>query len=160
MKSRQPGFTIIELMVTLLVLSILVASAVPSFRELTRSNRVVAAQNDLVTAMSVARSEAVKQSRAVTVCASADSATCSGNTNWATGWIVTVPGVGLVQAWPAPGGDITATGTVSSLNYQAIGTVAAAGVFTLGWSGCTGPRQHQVTVLLVGSPQSVTKNCP
>jgi type IV fimbrial biogenesis protein FimT len=160
MKSRQPGFTIIELMVTLLVVAILVAAAIPSFREFTRNNRVIAAQNDLVTAMSLARSEAVKQSRAVTVCASADNATCSGDTNWATGWIVTVPGVGLVQAWPAPGGDITATATVSALNYQAIGTVAASGVFTLAWPNCSGPRKHEVTVLLVGSPQSVTKNCP
>src|SRR5687767_13501516 len=100
MKSRQPGFTLIELMVTLLVLSILVAAAVPSFREFTRNNRVVATQNDLITALNLARSEALRRSRNITVCPSSDGATCSAGTNWGNGWIVSVTGGQLLQVWP------------------------------------------------------------
>lgn len=161
MKSRQPGFTIIELMITLVVLSILLAAAVPSFREFTLNNRVIAAQNDLVTAMSLARSEAIKRSRDVRVCASTDGAACSDETNWTTGWIVTAAGAARpIQTWPAVEGTIAVGGDVTELRYQPTGTVAVGGVFTVTPPHCTGRREHQITVLISGSPQSVTQNCP
>jgi type IV fimbrial biogenesis protein FimT len=160
MKSRQSGFTLIELMVSLLVLSILFAAAVPSFREFTRNNRIVATQNDFVTAMSLARSEAIKQSRNVTLCSSADGQSCSGSTDWASGWIVTVPGGGLLQTWSAPGGDIVTEGTASSLTYEPLGTVTAGGQFTIRAPECTGLRAHQITVLIAGAAQSAMTNCP
>jgi type IV fimbrial biogenesis protein FimT len=162
MKSRQAGFTIVELMVTLLVLSILLAAAVPTFRDFTRNNRMVAAQNDLVTAMNVARSEAIKRSADVILCPVLENTTtCTTSTNWTTGWMVrTAADVTPLQVWSAPGGDITATSTASELMYQPIGTVATGATFTIQYPNCTGPRVHQITVLLTGSPQSETHNCP
>ena len=162
MKSRQTGFTIIELMITLLVLSILLAAAVPSFREFTRNSRVIAAQNDLVTAMSIARSEAVKQSADVILCPIDNPAvpTCITGTNWANGWMVQTLGSATpLQVWPGVGGDVTATSTVNQLRYQPIGTVATAGIFTIQYSDCSGPKAHRITVRLVGSPQSELVTC-
>lgn len=87
MKSAH-GFTLIELMITLALAAIILTLGVPSFTETIRTNRVATQVNELVTALNLARSEAIKRATAVTVCASADQATCSGSNDWRTGWIV------------------------------------------------------------------------
>jgi type IV fimbrial biogenesis protein FimT len=81
------GFTLIELMVTLAVAAIIMTVAVPSFNNLIRNNRLTVQNNELVSTLLVARSEAVKRSTTVTVCASSDQATCD-TSNWESGWIV------------------------------------------------------------------------
>lgn len=59
--SGMVGFTLIELMVTIAVAAILLAVAVPSFRHLIISNRLTTAANNVVTAVTLARSEAIKR---------------------------------------------------------------------------------------------------
>ncbi len=61
------GFTIIELVLTLIVASILIAIAVSSFRNTTRSNHLFVHVNSFVSAMQFARSEAIKRSTPVTL---------------------------------------------------------------------------------------------
>lgn len=63
--SGMVGFTLIELMVTIAVAAILLAVAVPSFRHLIISNRLTTAANDVVTALTVARSESIKRNASV-----------------------------------------------------------------------------------------------
>ena len=65
----QQGFNLLELMAALAVLGILFSLGVPSFSQMIRDNRVVANTNELVVALSVARSEAVKRGVPMTVCA-------------------------------------------------------------------------------------------
>lgn len=90
------GFTLIELMITLSVLAILLGIATPNFQSLVRNGRLTATTNDLVSALAVARSEAVKRATRVTVCKSANtdaaSPTCSTAASWQDGWIVFVDG--------------------------------------------------------------------
>jgi len=85
------GLTLIELLVALAVLVILLTVAVPGMQNFVKNNRLTAAANSLSTSMALARSEAVRRGRAVTVCASASGAACDG-TAWADGWIVFVDG--------------------------------------------------------------------
>lgn len=59
--SRTEGFTLIELMVTIAVAAVLLAVAVPSFRHLIISNRLTTAANDVITSVTLARSEAIKR---------------------------------------------------------------------------------------------------
>jgi len=86
--ARGRGFTLIELMMTISIAAILMAVGVPSFRYVTTSNRVSSEINGLLGDLQFARAEAIREGQTVTVCASADGATCSGSTNWKTGWLV------------------------------------------------------------------------
>lgn len=61
------GFTLVELMVTLAVASILVGVGIPSFQTMISNSRLTAATNDLIGALSYARSEAVKRGIPVTL---------------------------------------------------------------------------------------------
>ena len=66
----QRGFTLYELLVTVLVMGIIFGFGVPNLLEFARNNRMTATANDLVTALHLARSEAVRSGDRVTVCAS------------------------------------------------------------------------------------------
>lgn len=85
---NQRAFTLIELMITLLVVAILASVAVPAYQTMVKNNRLTTQVNELVTALLYARSEAVKRSAPVAVCASTDTSSCSGSNTWDTGWIV------------------------------------------------------------------------
>lgn len=81
------GVTVIELMVTIVILAILLVVGVPSFRNAALSTRLTALSNDLVAGVQLARSEAIKRNGVVEFCASANGTTCAG-TSWDQGWIV------------------------------------------------------------------------
>ncbi|OEY66653.1 GspH/FimT family pseudopilin [Marinobacter sp. X15-166B] len=61
------GFTLVELMVTLALVGVVAAFAVPSFSTMIANNRLVSASNDIVGVLNYARSEAVKSGRQVIV---------------------------------------------------------------------------------------------
>ncbi|MFO7530533.1 MAG: GspH/FimT family pseudopilin [Marinobacter sp.] len=86
---HNSGFTLLELLVTIAILGIIATYAIPSFREMVLNNRLTAQTNEITSLVSYARSEASKlRDGVVTICASTDSATCSGNAAWETGLIV------------------------------------------------------------------------
>lgn len=82
------GFTLVEVLTVVLLMTLLASLAVPSFNRSIRDNRVLAEANSLVTAVATARSEALHRGRMVSVCPSGDGLTCSSN--WSQGWIVYV----------------------------------------------------------------------
>lgn len=90
MHKYQVGFTIIELMVTLVVLAIVVAVAIPGFNTLIQNNRSVALAEEFITALNFARAEAIKRGGRVAICASDTGTSCEGD--WTDGWIVIVDG--------------------------------------------------------------------
>jgi type IV fimbrial biogenesis protein FimT len=77
MKDKQGGFTLIELMTTIVVLAVLLAIGVPNFRDFLRSSRMTSAANDFLTDVNLARSESVKRRVAVTLCKSTNGTACS-----------------------------------------------------------------------------------
>lgn len=88
MKREQGGFTLVELMFTVIVLAVLLSIGIPNFRDFLRNSRMTAAANDLLTDYNYARSEAVKRRLPVTLCKSADGATCDTSTASFSRWIV------------------------------------------------------------------------
>ena len=63
------GFTLIEVIITLVVVSILIAVGVPGLSSIMANSRATAHTNDLVTALSFSRNESVKRGTIVAVCA-------------------------------------------------------------------------------------------
>ncbi len=82
------GYTLIELMAILVVVSLVTAVGLPMMNVFFDSNRMVSNTNDLVAGLHIARSEAIKQQIRVTLCQSADTASCAGTGQWEDGWIV------------------------------------------------------------------------
>ncbi|MFC4312112.1 GspH/FimT family pseudopilin [Steroidobacter flavus] len=90
-RGRTAGFTLLELMIAITVLTIGISIAVPSFNDMTRRHRLTTQTNSLMSALAIARSEAVKRGTPVTVCpvAANNPDDCSTNSNWAaTGWLI------------------------------------------------------------------------
>ncbi len=85
---RNQGFTLVELMITLVLAAILLSIGIPSYQSLIQNNRRVTAVNELVSGLHLARNEAFKRNRTVSVCPSADGMICGGS--WAAGWLVFV----------------------------------------------------------------------
>jgi type IV fimbrial biogenesis protein FimT len=85
----QAGFTMTELLVTMGIAAMLMAIGVPSYRYVTYSNRATTEINSLLGDLQYARSEAVKEGWAVSVCpASSDYTACVATTSWQSGWII------------------------------------------------------------------------
>lgn len=95
MSVREKGFTLIELMITLVVLGILLLVAVPNFGSFVAQSRVDSVKNKLVSSIALARSEAIKRGSAVAVCRKradpaqdCDGTDTAGSKNWSNGWLV------------------------------------------------------------------------
>ena len=88
------GFTLIELMVTLVVVAVLVTIGAPAFTTFIANQRLSTQANDLISDLVFARSEAVKRSSAVTICKTADpnaaSPTCDATVadRWTAGRLI------------------------------------------------------------------------
>jgi Tfp pilus assembly protein FimT len=80
-------------MVTLVVVGIILGFGLPGFQQLVQNNRMTSTANDLLAALNVARSEAVKRATPVSICASnnptAPLPACSGVPGM-NGWVVFV----------------------------------------------------------------------
>ncbi len=63
----ERGFTLVELLVTMTLVAILSAIALPSLSSFVTNSRVSSRANDFVAAINLARSEAVKRSSGVTI---------------------------------------------------------------------------------------------
>lgn len=151
-RAYADGLTIIELLVTVVIVAILFAVAVPSFRNASLGSRLSASANDLLASVQLARSEAIKRNVAVTLCASSDGASCAASGGWEQGWIVVAAAAVVQRQQSLPDGFLLsqAGGTVP-LNFQPIGIGATAATFTVCRDDPDGSQERVVTVSAAGS---------
>lgn len=88
--TKQGGFTLVEVMVTVTIATILMMVAVPNVSILLKNNRMSSLKNDFISGLALARSTAVTRGNSATVCASNIAGTqCeTGSFVWVNGWLV------------------------------------------------------------------------
>jgi len=99
---KAAGFTLIELMITVAVVAVLLVVGVPSLKTFMQTNRLISSTNDLISALHIARTEAIKNNARVSICESSNGKTCGNTGNWRTGWIVFIDSNGDLANTGAP----------------------------------------------------------
>lgn len=91
-RTHAAGFTLLEAMIVVSIISILVVLGVPSFQGLMASRTVQSHVDDLAGSIRLARAEAIKRGIPVTVCRTANPSaaapSCASGADWVTGWLV------------------------------------------------------------------------
>lgn len=158
------GFTLIELMVTLAVAFILTLVAVPALQNFIRNDRDWTEANSLVMSLNAARSEAIKQDTAVSVCPTSNGTTCSKAAPWSQGWIVlsSAPNSTPVMTVPAlaTGSSLTEGTGQTAVTFLSTGMVVSPAAFTLcDPRGASYARYVQVTLTgSIASSSTVGQN--
>lgn len=164
---RNSGVTLIELMVTVAVVAVLATIAVPGMREFLQANRLAAQSNEFITTLSLARSEALKRGRPVTVCRSMDGASCGGE--WADGWIVftddaAASATPMVKELLRVNGRLDGGSLMTGpgyLRYLPSGRLDASGVqnFALTIPDCYGEHFRNIQVIPTGRASVSRSTC-
>lgn len=147
------GFTLLELMVTIAVLAILTTIAIPNFRDLVQNNRVTTQANELVSALTFARTEAVKRGRNVVVTVAA------ANPGW-TVTVTTTDGVNTItlRQVDRQGSFVGVTGT-ATVTFDASGVPNTAATVNMQPGGCTGDKRRSIEVGLSGQITTTRQTC-
>ena len=161
--TKNLGFTLIELMVTIAVAAILITVAVPSMRTFVQNGRINTEVNDLLADINFARSEAIKRRTNVSICKSINGTTCTvGGVDWENGRLIFVDpaangavdiGDTILRFRGALGGsDTTLFSTTDSIVFAPNGTYAGAGgtTFLIFCDGRGPSKGKSVTINTVG----------
>lgn len=164
-RAHARGMTMIELLITVVIMAILFAIAVPSFRNASLGSQLSAAANNLLASVQLARSEAIKRNRAVTLCASANGTSCAASGGWEQGWIILDAAAVVLQRQESlPDRYLVAqAGGTVPLNFQPIGVGATAATFTVCRDNPDGGQERALNVSATGSARvTVTRtgSCP
>ncbi len=153
MKIRQLGFTLIELMITIVVLAIIVSIAVPSLKDVIIRNRVATEINSLVATLNSGRSEAIKRGRSVSIIPA---------TNWQDGWTLfedtdkdgafdtgETP-IKISNGFTSGSDTLTYTAAVTFVRFKSNGFAANTGTFKLCESGAEAKYARAVYISSTG----------
>ncbi len=84
------GFTLVELVVSLLVVGTLLAVGAPALQDLVLNARMTSSVNSFVHNIHLARQAAQTSVRDIALCKSTDGRQCAHDRRWSDGWIVFV----------------------------------------------------------------------
>ena len=77
--AAAPGFTVIELIVTLAITLVLTTVAVPAWRDMVSGNTISSARSQFARLIALARKTAIMKGQYLTLCPSSDQQQCSGD---------------------------------------------------------------------------------
>lgn len=82
------GFTLIELIITLSIISIITAYGLPNYHEFKQNQTMTQEINRLSSTIRFARSQSIISGQHVILCATHSFTACDGNSQWHQGWMV------------------------------------------------------------------------
>lgn len=83
---KHNGLTLIELLITVIIIGIMASIAVPNFGTFVRNNQRSATYNNIAGTISLARMEAIKRSRTIIICGNYNGTTCANVDPLSPGW--------------------------------------------------------------------------
>ena len=164
--NRHGGFNIIELMITVAIIGIVALIAIPNMNTLVENQRVRAAANDMATAVSLARSEAVRDSADRRILARE----VDNDRDFANGWCVVNPGddcdaANVIRVYELAGNVNVAVNNVNNdrMDFDRQGARRSddSHRFTFRPPNCPGGQQRarQVEIRPSGRPMVTEVNC-
>ncbi len=88
MTNRNQGFTLFELLMTVLLAALILGIALPSFSDTLARQRQRVEIDALFHAIHRARKESIMRRKVVSLCPSVDDQNCSLGQDWSSGWIL------------------------------------------------------------------------
>ncbi len=161
---KQKGITLIELLLTVVVLAIVVGIAVPSFDSTIKRNSIVSNANQLIGALNFARVEATKRGASVYI-ASTNSA--QSNNRWGQGYVVyldadndaTYDAGEELRLYKGVSSGITLNGASTQLRFRPSGFASAAMSLKV-CSSDTKIAGQTISISLAGRVSGSSTTCP
>lgn len=173
------AFTLIELMITIAVAAVLISLATPSFRYLMVTNALTTASNDIVSALNVAKMEAIKRNAKTQFCSNdattntADTLGTACGTKSAAVNVLTsgTTSVAILDASTAIQGSVRLSGNIQALRfggpglgYAPAGTSPYSGTVAIVCSSAISTQNRRVISVATGgsviSTSITTGTCP
>ncbi len=97
-RGSRAGYTLFELLVTVVLVGLLLTLAIPSFGNILANNRLRGEVNALFHAVHLARKESVIRRQVVSICPTVNGSECGVRSGWSAGWMTFVNND---RDWPA-----------------------------------------------------------
>ncbi len=164
------GFSLLELMVVLVIISLTLSVALPAYQNMIGRFAITTLANDLLAAVSFARSEAIKSGAVVSLYGSSGAVTNTLGSGYCVIFGLGVPGncAAAIQVFSVSDSNLTADifdplGQVqNTLQFDDLGGLSGTGGATRTIDICrTGFAGRQIQISLIGRGRIVTTGlCP
>jgi type IV fimbrial biogenesis protein FimT len=180
------AFTLIELLIVIIVISLIAAVGIPTYRSFSQNSKSELIATILQSSIQLARSEAMARNRTVTICSinstqnGCDTTAGNWTTGWTNGWLIYEDvntnssydsgtdtlmkvfqpyGQGSVEL-VVKNSSATAIGAISFNSSGFPATASQGATFAITPTGCTGNNKRTLTLNSSGYIQLATAACP